>query len=189
MIAVAEAKASSDKEDVKSTAGGEMLYGIRSTSEALAIAAGRLVRGYDVDGVRLAVVGTVYRQPHGSIWYFRDGSLYGIDDSQLALFVEELSDADIFERTRSRDIVRLTPRGRDWFDSQLVAAESAVADKADAEAWSDAKREIDDIESHLGFMASDELRDIAKSLLVEIDKNIRGQAGVAVDDDRVREPR
>lgn len=169
-IDAAEKRLSADANDRDAIS--EMLYAVRTAVHEVVVAAGSIVRSRGEDGVKLAIVSTMYRTDRKSstaIIQFTDGTQFGIDDSLLSRFLRVLIDDDGYLRDRGgMGCVSMSEEGRQWFEQRLRGAAAQSKNDDDAVAWSDARREVDVISSHLGFMKNEELREIAMSLLDEI---------------------
>ena len=169
-IDAAEKRLSDNAEDRGAIS--EMLYALRTAVREVVVAAGSIVRSRGEDGVKLAIVSTMYhtdRKSSSAIIQFTDGTRFGIDDSLLSRFLGVLLDDDGYLEDRGgMGCVGMSEEGRRWFEQRLRGAAAQSKSDDDAVAWSDARREVDVVASRLGFMKNDDLREIAMSLLEEI---------------------
>ena len=87
-------------------------------------------------------------------------------------------DQGILRNAGGMGCVRATEAGRLWFEQQVTGVGQTGSDE-DAAAWSDARSDVLEAETHLGFMTNSELHSIATSLLREIEVTMRAGASLA----------
>jgi hypothetical protein len=160
-------------------AAGQLIRGVDDGATAIQAAAGKLLRARGQHAMALAIVGQLYRASRSSSFHLQHGSEFGIDDDQLARFVTNLLDEGILEEAGGPDIVRLTDDGRGWLEREIKGGAQKTTDPDEALVWSDARSDVIEASTHLGFMASPELREIVLSVLQEIDTTVRAGATLA----------